>query len=221
MPRYNNENMINNFPVIFGSNLSASQNFQNNIQIDGYGYPSKTITIIIKNPKLSDIRLQVNSDNLIKDVITKYQSKLQNDKIKNIDFKKEDGKLFLPDKKLEEVGIKNNSIILADIDDGSENFYGIPKEQLDNLKATMKEKLKQGLITIQIINNELGSDFYYVDKNVKFIMLADQFKNKNPGKNWFFIAKGKVIDEKSQEKTLKELGFKMLTKVLAEECEDD
>ena len=85
----------------------------------------------------------------------------------------------------------------------------------------MKEKLKQGLITIQIINNELGSDFYYVDKNVKFIMLADQFKNKNPGKNWFFIAKGKVIDEKSQEKTLKELGFKMLTKVLAEECEDD
>ena len=194
---------------------------QNNIQIEGYEYPDKKITIIIKNNKLNDITLQVNSDNLIKDVITKYQSKLQNDKIKNIFFKKEDGKYIVPEKKLEEVGIKNNSIIYAEYDEENENLYGIPESELVNLKKTMKEKLKQGLITIQIINNELGSDFYYVDKNVKFIMLADQFKNKNPGKNWFFIAKGKVIDEKSQEKTLKELGFKMLTKVLAEECEDD
>ena len=221
MPRYNNENMINNFPVIFGSNLSASQNFQNNIQIDGYGYPSKTITIIIKNPKLSDIRLQVNSDNLNKEVIAKYQNKLQNDKIKNIDFKKEDGKLFLPDKKLEEVGIKNNSIILADIDDGSENFYGIPKEQLDNLKATMKEKYKQGIITLQIQNSQLGTDYFYVDKSVKFRVVAEQFKTKYPGKKWFFVFNGLSIDEQSQEKTLKELHMKMLSKILAEEYEGD
>ena len=194
---------------------------QNNIQIEGYEYPDKKITIIIKNNKLNDITLQVNSDNLIKDVITKYQSKLQNDKIKNIFFKKEDGKYIVPDKKLEEVGIKNNSIIYAEYDEENENLFGIPESDLKNLKKTMKEKYKQGLIAIQIINTELGSDFYYVDKNVKFIMLADQFKDKNPGKKWFFIAEGKVIDEQSQEKTLKELGFKMLTKVLAEECEDD
>ena len=136
-------------------------------------------------------------------------------------FKKEDGKYIFPDKKLEEVGIKNNSIIYAEYDEENENIYGIPEEDLESLKKTMKEKYKQGLITIQIINIELGSDFYYVKKNVKFKMVADDFKNKNPGKKWFFIAKGKVIDEQSQEKTLKELGFKILTKVLAEECEDD
>ena len=116
---------------------------------------------------MNDITLQVNSDNLIKDVITKYQSKLQNDKIKNIFFKKEDGKYIVPEKKLEEVGIKNNSIIYAEYDEENENLYGIPESELVNLKKTMKEKLKQGLITIQIINNELGSDFYYVEDHLR------------------------------------------------------
>ena len=94
-------------------------------------------------------------------------------------------------------------------------------EKLESLKKLVKENYKEGLITIQMINSELGNDFYHVDKNVKFKVVADEFKNKYPEKKWFFIVNGDVMDEKKQEKTLKELNFKIIKKVIVEECEDD
>lgn len=201
MPRNNGEIIGQNFDVIVPKNLSSSQNFQN--------YRNKQITIFINNKKQKIIKLFVNSDDLIEDIIIKYKNKLQNDKIKNIYFKTENGKYIFPEKKLEETGITNNSTIYAEYDEDD-----LSKEQLEKLKNTIKEKYKQGIITLQIYKVDLGTEFYYVDKNVKFKVVADQFRKKNPGKKFYFVVHGLVIDE---QKTLKELNIKMLSKILAEE----
>ena len=90
----------------------------------------------------------------------------------------------------------------------------IPKKELEKLKLKMKQKLKEGLITILIFNYKLGNQFFFVNPKVKFKSVAEMFNNNNPDKEWFFLHDGKLVD---QEKTLAELKIKMLSKILVEE----
>lgn len=186
------------------------------------------ILIIIKNQNFKDIQLQVNFDEYIKDVIDKYKTKLQNDKIINIVFKNENDKYIFPDQKLCQAGIHNMSVIYSELEverdkkDEKENIkneYGFIKSQQrkEKLKKIMKEKLKEGLITIQLYNASLGTDFYFVNPKVKFQVVADEFHYKNPGKKWYFLFEGIKI---SPEETLEKLKIKMLSKIIVQEYEE-
>lgn len=192
---------------------------------------NKNMTIIIKSKNLRDIELQVNSDDYIKDIIKKYKSKLQDDKIINITFKKENGELIIPNHTLFDEGIENKSILYAEYeydegnneeDKNDENKRietkiensGLSQEQIKKLKNLMKENLKNGLITILIYNSSLGTEYYHVNPKVNFQIIADQFSNRHPEKKWYYLFDGIKV---SQDQTLKELKIKMLSKVLAQE----
>ena len=109
------------------------------------------LTIIIKNKNYKDIKLYVKSDELIQNIIEKYKSKLQNDKIIDISFQKEDGKYISPQLTIKQSGIKEMEIINAEI-------YGIEDMEIINaeinednnnektyieLKKKMEKKIKE------------------------------------------------------------------------------
>lgn len=186
----------------------------------------ENITIIIKS-QIKDIHIQVKLDDIIKDIIIRYKSKLQNDKINVLAFRNESGKILFPNHKLRDIGIKDMSIIYADLEfEEEENkdqdskindnleYEEISKSDLEDLKLKMKKKLKEGLITIQIHNNKLGTQFFFVNPKVKFKVVAEQFNKKNPGKNWYYLYNGKIVD---LDDTLSKLKIKMLSKILVEE----
>ena len=160
----------------------------------------------------------------MKDVIEKYKSKLQNDKNNILYFKKDEGKVISPDKKLKDVGIKN-----------LDNIYTVYKEEeevdkkeemqenktnkkaqisKDELNKMIKEKINKGLIPIIIFNPRLGPKYYFVLPNVKFQTVVDLFENDNKGKKWFFLCNGIKI---SPEKTLEELKIKNFARIIAQE----
>lgn len=185
------------------------------------------LSIIIKNKNYKDIQLEANFDDYIKDVIENYKTKMQNDKINNIGFKNENGKYIFPDQKLYEAGIYNMSTIYAEFEEERDEKEEKEKENVKNekgltisqhrkekLKKIIKQKLEEGLITIQIYNSSLGTDFYFVNPKVKFQVVAEEFYNKYPGRKWYFIFGGKII---STEETLEKLNIKMLSKILVEE----
>ena len=170
----------------------------------------------------------------MKDIIGKYKSKLQNDKINILYFfKKDNKKVIFPDKKLEDVGIKNLDNIYAvyEEEEEKEEEKVDKKEEMqknktnkkdqiskDKLNKIIKEKMNKGLIPIIIFNPRLGSKFYFVLPNVKFQTLADLFENDNKEKKWFFLYEGNVI---SPEKTLEELKIKKFAKIIAEELTEE
>ena len=188
--------------------------------------------IIIRTNNLNDIQLQVKNDDTIKDLISKYKSKLQRNNIIISALKNEDGKFLFPDKKLGEIGIKNMSIIYAEMEYAEENNE-INKnkiddkvrmgtqvggnEELEQLRIIMKQKYKEGLITLQMHNTFLGTQYFFVNPKVKFKKVAEQFVNQNPGK-WFYIFNGLLID---QEETLEKLKIKMLSKILVEKVDEN
>ena len=184
------------------------------------------LSIIIKNKNYKDIQLEANFDDYIKDVIENYKTKMQNDKINNIGFKNENGKYIFPDQKLYEAGIYNMSTIYAEFEEEKDeldekekikNGLTISQRRKEKLKSIMKQKLQEGLITIQLYNSSLGTDFYFVNPKVKFQVVADQFYDKNPGKKWYFIFDGIQI---SPEETVENLKIKMLSKILVQEYEE-
>ena len=192
--------------------------------------------IIIRTNNLNDIQLQVKNDETIKDLISKYKSKLQKNNIIISALKNEDGKLLFPDKKLGEIGIKNMSIIYAEMEYAEENneIYKnktddkvrmgtqvggreLTNEELEQLRIIMKQKYKEGLITLQMHNTFLGTQYFFVNPKVKFKKVAEQFVSQNPGK-WFYIFNGLLID---QEETLEKLKIKMLSKILVEKMDEN
>ena len=84
----------------------------------------------------------------------------------------------------------------------------------EEFKKSMKEKIKEGFIPIIIQNPTLNQELYYANPKVKFKVIVEKFNKKNPGKNWFFLFKGNIID---LEKTLEELKMKPLSKILVHE----
>ena len=193
----------------FNQNIEVNGTKENKIAKE----QNENIKIIIKSSELQDMELYVNSNDYVKDVIQKYKTKIQNDKV-NIIFKNNEGKELLPYKTLGDHEIRDMSIIYASNENSEKGNNELTPQQIEKIKNIMKEKKKQGLITIIIFNTTLGNQFYFVEKNVKFQKVAKLFKEQNPRKNWFFLFDGLKIDE---EKTLKELGIKMLSKILAEE----
>ena len=198
---------------------------------------NEKIIIIIWANNINDIQLQVKSDDTIKDLISKYKSKLQKNNIIISALKNEEGKFLFPDKKLDEIGIKNMSVIYAemeyieeenneiyknkidDIDRMGTQFSGreLTNEELGQLRIIMKQKYKEGLITLQMHNTFLGTQYFFVNPKVKFKKVAEQFVSQNPGK-WFYIFNGLLID---QEETLEKLKIKMLSKILVEKMDEN
>ena len=168
--------------------------------------------IIVKNENFIDIEMQVNSSDSIRDIIEKYKTKLQNDRIKNVYFTQDEGRVISPELTISEAGLVDNSVVHAVCEEDNSNNNVISKERIEKIKTIIKQKQKEGLITIIIESALLGSDFYYVNPKVKFKAVAEQFKLKNTGHNWAFLFNAQVINE---EKTLEELKFKMFSKIIA------
>ena len=196
---------------------------------------NSNLKITIKNEKYRDIQLLVNSNDYAKDIIDKYKSKLQNDKIIDITFKKQDGKYILPEYTLKDIGIKNMDVITAIIreeknedkkeeeeDKYFKNKYKeegqeMNKESIEQLRITLKKKAKEGLVLITINNPQLGSESYYINKKDKFQMVVNQYSHKNPGKKWYFVYNGLIVDP---EKTIEELRISMLKTILVYELDE-
>ena len=197
-------------------NENQNQNIRNEIS------QNSNLKITIKNDNYRDIQLLVNSNDYAKDIIDKYKSKLQNDKIIDITFIKQDGKYIFPQYKLKDIGIKNMDVINAKIrevneENDKEKGKEMNKESIEQLKNTMKKKAKEGLILITINNPQLGSVSYYIDKKLKFKKVADEYSHKNPGKKFYFIYDALVVDP---EKTIEELRISMLKTILAFEFDE-
>ena len=194
------------------------------------------LTIFIKS-EFGTIQLQVKSSEKVSDVIEKYKCKLQKDNIKNIYFYTE-GNLFMDSNiKLEEFNLQNNSKINAKIEfnnniniinnNNTQMAYNenirmkkktylnseISSEKLSELKEVIKEKNKQGLLAIVIINPTQKSEFFYVEPDIKFKIVVEKYKEAHPNNEWFFLFNGLIIDS---EKTIKELNIKNLSKILAD-----
>ena len=237
--QYKNKIVINNINFIvpnmpklsssFSPQLMQKMKLEENAKINKNEdlLTKEKILIIIKNKNFKDIELQVKFDDYIRDVIEEYKTKLQNDKINNIAFKNEYGNYICSDQKLHEAGISNMSTIYAEFEEERDEKEEKEKENVKNekgltisqhrkekLKKIIKQKLEEGLITIQIYNSSLGTDFYFVNPKVKFQVVAEEFYNKYPGRKWYFIFGGKII---STEETLEKLNIKMLSKILVEE----
>ena len=195
---------------------------------------NSNLKITIKNEKYKDIQLLVNSNDYAKDIIDKYKSKLQNDKIIDITFKKQDGKYILPEYTLKDIGIKNRDVITAiireekneDKKEEEEKYFKnkykeegqeMNKESIEQLRITLKKKAKEGLVLITINNPQLGSESYYINKKDKFQMVVNQYSHKNPGKKWFFVYNGLIVDP---EKTIEELRISMLKTILVYELDE-
>ncbi len=199
-------------------------------------YGQAFMSIFIKS-EFGTIQLQVNSSDKVGDVIEKYKCKLQKDNIKNIYFYTE-GNLFMDSNiKLEEFNLQNNSKINAKIEfnnniniinnNNTQMAYNenirmkkktysnseISSEKLSELKEVIKEKNKQGLLAIVIINPTQKSEFFYVEPDIKFKIVVEKYKEAHPNNEWFFLFNGLIIDS---EKTLKELNIKNLSKILAD-----
>ena len=116
-----------------------------------------------------------------------------------------------------DTGINDMSIIYASYDEPEKVNSELTSEQIEKMKDLIKRKKKQGLITILIYNPSLGNQFYFIEPNVKFQVVEDNFKKVN-GRNWFFLFDGKKVDN---EKTLKELKIKMFSKIIASELFND
>lgn len=210
-----NENFIGRFSI--NSELSNKNDDLKKSKQEQEENEKSNIKIIIKNNKFKDIELYVNSNDYIKNIIQKYKTKLQDDRIKDIIFKNDKGKILQPDKKLGDIGITDMSIIYSSYDEPEKGNSELTPEQIEKMKDLIKKKKKQGLITIIIYNPSLGNQFYFIDPNVKFQVVEDNFKNLN-GRNWFFLFDGKRVDN---EKTLKELKIKMFSKIIASELFND
>ncbi len=190
------------------------------------------VTIFIKS-EFGTIQLQVNSSDKVGDVIEKYKCKLQKDNIKNIYFYTE-GNLFMDSNiKLEEFNLQNNSKINAKIEFNNninnntnvtynENIkmknkaysnLEIPPEKLSELKKEIKEKNKQGLRAIVIKNSTQKTEFVYVKPDVKFKIIAEEYKKINSDNEWIFLFNGALIID--TEKTIEELKMKNLSVIVA------
>ena len=210
-----NENFIGKFSI--NSEISNKEDDLKKSKPEQEENEKSNIKIIIKNNKFKDIELYVNSNDYIKNIIQKYKTKLQDDTIKNIIFKNDKGKLLQPDKTLGDTGINDMSIIYASYDEPEKVNSELTSEQIEKMKDLIKRKKKQGLITILISNPSLGNQFYFIEPNVKFQVVEDNFKKLN-GRNWFFLFDGKKVDN---EKTLKQLKIKMFSKIIASELFND
>ena len=229
----NKENQNQNFR--YENNEYKEYNENQNQNIGNETSENSNLRITIKNEKYRDIQLLVNSDDYAKDIIDKYKSKLQNDKIIDITFKKQDGKYILPEYTLKDIGIKNRDVITAIIreeknedkkEEEEEKYFKnkykekgqeMNKESIEQLRITLKKKAKEGLVLIIIENPQLGSESYYINKKTKFKMLANQYSHKNPGKKWIFLYDGLLVDP---EKTIEELRISMLKTILVFEMDE-
>ena len=190
------------------------------------------LTIFIKS-EFGTIQLQVNSSETVSDVIKKYKCKLQKDNIKNIYFYTETNILMDSNRKLEEFNIQNNSQINAKIEFNNNinnNTYvtskeniktknkaysnsEIPPDKLLELKKEIKEKNKQGLRAIIIKSSTQKTEFFYVKPDVKFKIIAEEYKKINPDNEWIFLFNGFLIMD--SEKTIEELKMKNLSVIVA------
>ena len=229
----NKENQNQNFR--YENNEYNEYNENQNQNIGNETSENSNLKITIKNEKYRDIQLLVNSDDYAKDIIDKYKSKLQNDKIIDITFKKQDGKYILPEYTLKDIGIKNMDVITAIIreeknedkkEEEEEKYFKnkykeegqeMNKESIEQLRITLKKKAKEGLVLITINNPQLGSESYYINKKDKFQMVANQYSHKNPGKKWYFVCDGLMVDP---EKTIEELRISMLKTILVYELDE-
>lgn len=198
------DNNSNDFSKSFSPNSNddkiAKETNKNNIS---------NLTIIIKNNNFRDIQLQVTSDILVKDIIEKYKNKLEKNINDDIGLKKGDGSYLPPKKTLCELGIKNMENIFVE----NEEEY-IKRKEKEEFKKIIKEKLKKGLYTIAIRSSDLKNEYYFVRPNIKFEVLAEEFKAKNPNKKCYFLFQGKKVDEK---RTLEELNIKHLSVIITAE----
>lgn len=223
----NNKIIINSLNVVINGNQinydSSNSAQQQPIKISEENNEPIFISIFI-NSDFGQLKLQVNLNESIGDIIEKYKNKLQKDNILKISLYTENNYLMEPNNKLKDYGIQNNNIINAKIEykpninikKRESNFSNteIPSEDLENLKNLIKEKKRQGFITVAVINSAKKSQYFHVKPDVKFKMIAEQYRNENPGSQWIFLSNGRIVDS---EKTLKELNFKLLTKVIANE----
>ena len=216
----NKENDNLNYTKKVSINENINEKISNkNLEIDNQNEISDTshLKIIIKNKNYRDIQLLVNSDDIIKDIIEKYKSKLQNDKLIDIEFQKQDGKFISPNLTIKSSGIKEMEIINAVICE-IDNNNNIPQKNKEELMAKIKQGIERGLIPIMICNPELGNEAFIVDPKVKFKIVATQYSNKHEGKAFFYLFGGQQI---SREKTLEELEITKFSKILAQEENDD
>jgi hypothetical protein len=228
----NKENQNRNFR--YENNEYNEYNENQNQNIGNETSENSNLKITIKNEKYKDIQLLVNSNDYAKDIIDKYKSKLQNDKIIDITFKKQDGKYIFPEYTLKDIGIKNRDVITAiireekneDKKEEEEKYFKnkykeegqeMNKESIEQLRITLKKKAKEGLVLITIYNPQLGSESYYINKKDKFQMVVNQYSHKNPGKKWFFVYNGLIVDP---EKTIEELRISMLKTILVYELDE-
>ena len=193
------------------------------------------LTICIKS-EFGTIQLQVKSSEKVSDVTEKYKCKLQKDNIKSIFFYTEENILMDSNRKLEEFNIKNNSQINAkiefnnNINNVNNNTYvtsnenikmknkaytnlQIPPDKLSELKKEIKEKNKQGLRAIVIKSSTQKTEFFYVEPDVKFKIIAEEYKKINPDNEWIFLFNGALIID--TEKTIEELKMKNLSVIVA------
>ena len=228
----NKENQNQNFR--YENNEYNEYNENQNQNIGNETSENSNLKITIKNEKYKDIQLLVNSNDYAKDIIDKYKSKLQNDKIIDITFKKQDGKYIFPEYTLKDIGIKNRDVITAiireekneDKKEEEEKYFKnkykekgqeMNKESIEQLRITLKKKAKEGLVLITINNPQLGSESYYINKKDKFQMVVNQYSHKNPGKKWYFVYNGLIVDP---EKTIEELRISMLKTILVFEMDE-
>ena len=134
--------------------------------------------------------------------------------------------------KLEEFNLQNNSKINAKIEfnNNINNTYvtynenikmknkaysnsEIPPDKLSELKKEIKEKNKQGLRAIVIKSSTQKTEFFYVKPDVKFKIIAEEYKKINPDNEWIFLFNGALIMD--SEKTIEELKMKNLSVIVA------
>ena len=218
---YQNPNSYTNIPNQSTQMTSSTTNYQ--IEVNN----------VIKNINIKSefglMSLQVNSDDLINDIIQKYKSKLGQQNVEYISFYSQDNIFIKPSLQLKNTGLKDNSTIIAKIEykkniitketNNNSNFnpnMNLSREDAIALKKKLKENARKGLITFIILNPSLKPETYFAKPNDRFQVYIDDYKLKNPGKQFYFLYKGLQI---SPEQTIKEQKIQNLSKILA--CDYD
>lgn len=156
------------------------------------------MTICIKDQKNNLINLQVKSEELVKDIIERY--KIKSGSNSNFYLKK-GNRTLCPRATLKAEGINNGDEIEAVL------------EMDEKTKKKIEECLKKGEIPF-IITSPFGSMAFFGKPDIQFRVFKNQYKTKF-NNDYIFLYDGNSINDNNDTKTIKELGIKPLSKIVA------
>ena len=192
----NSQNSTQNFiPMsLSGTVLSIPNSFsvsQSNVIVGA-------MTISIKDQKSNIIDLQVKSEDLVQDIIDRYKIKSG---LKSPFSLKKGSKTLCPRASLQSEGINNGDVI------------DVVLEMDENTKKKIEECLKKGEIPF-IITSSIGSMAFFGKPDIQFKVFKNQYKTKFKN-DYIFLYDGNCINDNNETKTIKELGIKPLSKIVA------